>query len=157
MTKQSLAFFSLAVLALVASNPSYAAMEPDNVAAVVSRAAAECRSMGGQPNTDAVLTVDDLNGDGGEDWIVDFSKFGCAGSANPFCGSGGCSLQIFLWSSGSTWRSVFDDVVQQYRLMRVQGRRGIEISSRGGACGKSSAQTCRKTYIFGPKGLIAAR
>lgn len=157
MTRKFLALLSLGVSVLFASNTCYAAMEPDNVAAVVSRAAAECRSMGGQPNTGAVLSVDDLNGDGGEDWIVDFSKFDCSGSANPFCGSAGCSLEIFFWSSGSTWRSVFDGVVQQYRLMRVQGRRGIEISGRGSACGKSNAQTCRKTYIFGPKGLIAAR
>ncbi len=155
MITKLLALLALAGSVLFAANVSYAAMEPDNVAAVVSRAAAECRSMGGQPNADAVLTVDDLNSDGGEDWIVDFSKFGCSGSTNPFCGSAGCSLHIFLWSSGSTWRSVFDDVVQQYRLTRMQGRRGIEISRRGSACGKSNAQTCRKTYIFGPKGLIA--
>jgi hypothetical protein len=157
MTKKLLALLSFAIFVLSASHTSYAAMEPDNVAAVVSRAAAECRGMGGQPNTDAMLSVDDLNGDGGEDWIVDFSKFGCSGGANSFCGSAGCSLQIFFWSSGSTWRSVFDGVVQQYRLLRVQGRRGIEMSGRGNACGKSNAQTCRKTYIFGAKGLIASR
>lgn len=155
MTKKIFALLFLAVYALFASNISHAAEEPDNVAAVVSRAAAECRSMGGQPTTEAVLAVDDFNGDGAEDWIVDFSKFGCSGAANPFCGSAGCSLQIFLWSSGSTWRSVFDGVVQQYRLVRVQGRRGIEMSGRGSACGKSNAQTCRKIYVFGPKGLIA--
>ena len=45
--------------------------------------------MDGQPNTDAVLTVEDLNGDGGEDWIADYSKLKCEGGVNPLCGSGG--------------------------------------------------------------------
>ena len=155
--KRRLALLVIAGCAVVASSSVRAAMEPDNVAAVVSQAAAECKTMGGRPDTEAMLTVDDLNGDGGEDWIVDFSKLRCDGSANPFCGSGGCSLQIFLWSAGDAWKSVFDDVVQQYRLTRVQGRRGIEITSRGDACGRSNTRTCRKLYIFGRSGLNPAR
>jgi hypothetical protein len=157
MIKMLLALSVIAAFSIVASSSCYAAMEPDNVAAVVNQAAAECRKAGGRPNTEAMLTVDDLNGDGGEDWIIDFSKLRCAGSPNPFCGSGGCSLQIFLWSSGSTWRSVFDELVQQYRLTRIQGRRGIELTLRGKACGRTSAQTCRKRYIFVRTGLTAAR
>ena len=147
----ALMFSTVSLLSL--PSLTHAAEEPDNVAAVVQRAAAECTSMGGQPDTEAMLSVDDLNGDGGEDWIVDFAKLNCAGAPNPFCGSGGCSLQIFFWSGGSTWKSVLDDLVQQYRLTRVQGRRGIEIVRRGPACGKSNAQTCRQTYVFGRTGL----
>jgi hypothetical protein len=150
----------LALLSLIAGllffpSLSHAAEEPNNVAAVVKGAADDCRSMGGQPNTEAMLSVDDLNGDGGEDWIVDFAKLRCAGAPNPFCGSGGCSLQIFFWSGGSRWKSVFDDLVQQYRLTRAGGRRGIEIVRRGTDCGKSSSATCRQTYTFGRAGLTA--
>ena len=155
MATKFLALILSAVCLLSFPSLSHAAEEPDNVAALVQRAAAECRSLGGQPNTGAMLSVDDLNGDGGEDWIVDFAKLRCAGAANPFCGSGGCSLQIFFWSGGSAWKSVFDDLVQQYRLTQVQGRRGIEIARRGTACGKSNAETCRQTYIFGRAGLAA--
>jgi hypothetical protein len=157
MIKMLLALVALALCVLGASKACYAAVEPDNVAAVLSRAADECRQMGGRPNTDAMLSVNDLNGDGGEDWILDFSKLACEGSTNPFCGSGGCSLQIFLWSSGSTWKSVFDDVVQRYRLMRVQGRRGIEMTFGGSACGRTNARPCRRLYIFGRTGLTPAR
>ena len=140
--------------AIVLAEYAYAAMEPDNVIEVVSQAAAECRSMGGRPNTEAMLSVDDLNGDGGEDWIIDFSKLRCAGSPNPFCGSGGCSLQIFLWSQGSVWISVFDGVVQKYRLLRFQQRRAIELTMRGEGCEKSKAGVCHRRFFFGSTALV---
>lgn len=157
MSKRVVVLGVLLGCALIAVHFAHAAEEPDNVAAVVKQAADDCRSMGGQPNSDAVLTVDDLNGDGGEDWIVDFSKFRCKGSPNPFCGSGGCSLQIFLWSSGSVWKSVFDDIVQKYRLIRVQQRRAIEITVGGEACSKSGTSTCRRILLFGRKDLVPVR
>ena len=121
-------------------------MEPDNVAAEVRQATEDCRAIGGRPNADAMLKVDDLNGDGGEDWIVDFSKLRCAGATNPFCGRGGCSLQIFLWTGGSEGTRVFDEIVQSYRLTRVNGRRAVAINMGGSACGKPNYQTCAKTY-----------
>ena len=60
--------------------------------------------MDGQPNTDAVLTVEDLNGDGGEDWIADYSKLKCEGGVNPLCGSGGCSLAAF--DGATSWTAM---------------------------------------------------
>ena len=143
---------SLALLA-----PVRAAMEPDNVAAQVRDAAKMCREMGGTPNTDAMLTVDDLNGDGGEDWIVDYKKLQCAGTPNPFCGSGGCALQIFLWSSGSNWTKVFDDTVQTNHFAKARGHRVLEVKFGGSACGKTNYQNCPKTYRFERGGLFPAK
>jgi hypothetical protein len=143
---------SLALLA-----PVFAAMEPDNVAAEVEDAAKSCREMGGAPNTDAMLKADDLNGDGAEDWIVDYKKLQCAGTPNPFCGSGGCMLQIFLWSGGSTWTKAFDDTVQSYRFINSGGQRALEVKFSGSACGKVNAQSCPKTYRFQRGNLVPVK
>jgi hypothetical protein len=150
-----LALVGAAALAL--AGPAHAAMEPDNVAEEVARAAEECRALGGRPNTEAMLTVDDLNGDGGEDWIVDFAKLRCAGATNPFCGTGGCSLQIFLWSNGSTWKSAFDELVRSYRLTKTGGRRTLEVTMGGSACDKPNYQTCNMRYLVQRGGIVPAR
>src|SRR5262249_41491303 len=72
--------------ACLGSSSAGAAEPPYNVAGAVAQAAQACKDMDGQPNTDAVLTVEDLNGDGGEDWIADYSKLKCEGGVNPLCG-----------------------------------------------------------------------
>lgn len=108
-----------------------AAMEPDNVAAQVRDAAQIYGEMGGTLNIDAMLTVDDLNGDGGEDWIVDYKNLQCGGIPNPFCGSGGCSLQIFLWSGGPNWTMAFDETVRTYRFAKARGQRVLEVKFGG--------------------------
>ena len=76
---------------------------PDNVVAAVADAVQQCKDAEGTPNADAVLSVDDVNGDGGEDWIVDYAKLTCDGGINPMCGSGGCTLQIYLWDGATAW------------------------------------------------------
>ena len=87
-----------------------AAEPPDNVAEAIAEAARACKNMEGTPNTDAVLKVEDLNGDGGEDWIADYSKLKCEGGLNPLCGSAGCTLQIYFWDGGTAWSEAAHDV-----------------------------------------------
>ena len=71
-----------------------AAEPPDNVAAEIADAVQSCKDLEGKPNADAVLKVEDVNGDGGEDWIADYAKLKCEGGTNPLCSSIGCTLQI---------------------------------------------------------------
>ena len=52
---------------------AHAAGPPDNVEAEVNDAVQSCKDLEGKPNADAVLKVEDVNGDGGEDWIADYS------------------------------------------------------------------------------------
>jgi hypothetical protein len=137
--------------------PVRAAMAPDNVAAEVAEAAKACRDSGGKPNTEAMLRVDDLNGDGGEDWIVDYAKLDCAGAINPFCGSSGCSLSIYFWSGGSTWRKAFDDLVRSYRFRTVRGARVLEVHYGGAACGRVNAEDCRKMFRVQRTGIVPMR
>ena len=147
-------------VAIGAAAPVSAATEPDIVLDEVRKAERQCREMDGRPHKGPnFLRVQDLNGDGGEDWILDYTRFECRGAIPPqlFCGSGGCSLQIFLWSGGSTWRLALDELVQSYRVTKVDGKPALELGLGGATCGKANFQTCRRNYLFRDGRLVPAR
>jgi hypothetical protein len=123
-----------------------AATPPDNVAAAVAEAEQACKQLTGMPNTEAVLTVEDLNGDGGEDWIVDFAKMKCDGGSNPLCGGGGCTLQIYFWDGDVAWDVVFEDIVKAYKFSKSGGKRLMHVTTPGTPCNKPVEQTCTYTY-----------
>lgn len=139
-----IAFAALALCLLAAG--AHAAVPPDNIEAVLAEAAQVCKELNGQPNTDAVLKVEDLNGDGGEDWIVDFAKFECEGSTNPLCGSGGCTLQIYFWDGAASWDLVFEDLVQSYKFGNSGGKPMLYVITPGTPCNKPVAETCQYNY-----------
>jgi len=85
---------SLLVLSAVAG--ARASEPPDNVAAAVADAERQCKDLDGTPNSNAVLSMRDVNADGGEDWIADYAKLNCEGGLNPMCNADGCLLQIYL-------------------------------------------------------------
>jgi hypothetical protein len=125
---------------------AHAAQAPDNVEQEVAEAAQSCKDLDGTPNADAVLRVDDVNGDGGEDWIADYSKLGCDGGINQMCGDDGCILQIFLWNGAAAWNLAFDEPVKSYKFVKRGGKRLLQVVMAGSACDKPSGATCRLTY-----------
>jgi len=137
--------------------PAAAADMPAEVVHAVGEAEQYCRGEGGTPRQDAGFSrVLDLNGDGGEDWILDFSKFHCVGSIppEPYCGSGGCSLIIFVWKEGSAWAQAFDGVAQKYRLLKSKPGFRLEVFVAGNICGRIDAQSCREVYGFRGSDLV---
>jgi hypothetical protein len=137
----------VALLALAAAvAPARAAEPPDNVAEAISEAERACKDTNGTPNADAVLTVKDLNGDGGEDWLADYAKFKCEGGINPLCGTAGCTLQIYFWDGETAWDVVFEDLVQSYKFGESGGKRMLYVTTSGVPCNKPVAETCKYTY-----------
>ena len=102
--------------------------------------------MNGVPNTEVVLKVDDLNGDGGEDWIADYSKLKCEGGINPLCSSAGCTLQLYFWDGETAWDVLFEDLVQSYKFANSGGERMFYVTTSGLPCNKPVEQTCQYTY-----------
>jgi hypothetical protein len=141
-----LAAASAASLLYLARVPAHAAEPPDNVAEAIAEAARACKEADGKPNTDAVLTVEDLNGDGGEDWIADHAKMKCEGGINPLCGSAGCTLQIYFWDGGTGWDVVFEDLVRSYKFGKSGGKRMLYVTTSGVPCNKPVAETCKYNY-----------
>ena len=141
-----------------AAAPARAAMEPDIVLAEVRKAEQQCREMDGRPHKGPnFLRVQDLNGDGGEDWVLDFAKMDCAGAPHPFCGSGGCSLQIYFWAGGGRWSLVLDELVQAYRFTGSGTARRLRVKLGGSACGRVNAASCDRTYRLERARVVPAR
>ena len=134
-----------------------AAEPPDNVAEALDEAARACKDLNGVPNTDAVLKVEDLNGDGGEDWIADYAKFKCEGGINPLCGNGGCTLQIYLWDGETAWDLLFEDLVQSYKFGKSGGKPMLYVTTPGTPCNKPAAETCQYTYRLDKDAIVPVK
>lgn len=134
------------LLVLSAMVWAHAAEPPENVLAAVAGAERQCRDLDGTPDSNAVLGVNDVNGDGGEDWIVDFAKFECKDGINPMCGSGGCGLQIYLWDGATAWNLAFDETVRRYKFGKSGGKPVLTVTFAGAACDRPNAKSCTVTY-----------
>lgn len=107
-----------------------AAEPPDNVQAEVAEAVQSCKDLEGTPNADAVLSLDDLNGDVGEDWIVDYAKLKCEGGINQMCGANGCTLQIFLWGRRHRLELGVRGACAQLQIRQEQGQARVAGRAR---------------------------
>jgi hypothetical protein len=123
-----------------------AAEPPDNIAEAIAEAARACKDMDGTPNTDAVLKTEDLNGDGGEDWIADYAKMKCEGGINPLCSDAGCTIQIYFWDGEASWDVVFEDFVRSYKFGKSGGKRMLNVTTSGLPCNKPVTETCKYNY-----------
>jgi hypothetical protein len=147
-----------ALLVLSAAlGPARAAGPPDNVAEAISDAERACKDTNGTPNADAVLKVDDLNGDGGEDWLADYAKFKGDGGTHPLCGTAGCTLQIYFWDGDTAWDLLFEDLVKGYKFGKSGGKRMLYITTSGVPCNKPVSQTCEYTYRLDKDAVVPVK
>jgi hypothetical protein len=136
---------------------SLAADYPDVVKAAIEDARKQCVEVEGKPGAgDAMVSVADLDGNGREDWVLDFGKLECDGAATLFCGTGGCTLQIYLWQGGSEWKLAFDDNVRAWKRIKVGGKPGLLFHLHGSACNRVGYYDCRQTFVF-DKGTLRPR
>jgi hypothetical protein len=137
--------------------PAKSAEPPDNVVEAIKAAEQSCRDMDGTPDAEAVLTVDDLNGDGGEDWLADYSKLKCEGGINPLCGSAGCTLQIYLWDGETSWDLLFEDIVQSYKFGKSGGKPMLYVTTSGLPCNKPASETCQWSYRLEKDAIVPVK
>jgi hypothetical protein len=89
----------------------------------------------------------DINGDGRKDYILDYSKFQC-GESFSFCGSAGCSMQVFASLKDGTYKNVWDDNVRDVQFARVKGRPAMILLLHGSVCGRVGAARCGLTLFW---------
>ena len=91
---------------------------PPEVQKALHYANDECTAQGGSDVTFAPGTVRviDLNGDGRDDYIVNFGDTKCTGLRTfaVFCGTGGCLMDILVTLPNGKVRPVFDGYVRSY-------------------------------------------
>jgi hypothetical protein len=124
---------------------AYAEDPPEEIAETIAEAAEVCRAQGGKPETTEALRGDDLNADGGSDWIADYAKIKCEGGANPACNPNGCMLQLYFWN-GDGWDKVFEDFVKGYKFSSSGKTRTMHVTTAGTPCNKPAEETCSYNY-----------
>lgn len=92
------------------------------------------------------ITRRDVNGDGKEDYILDYGHYSCGGSHN-FCGSGGCSMAIYVSRDGGHVMAM-DDLVRDIHFKTIGGRPAMLLGLHGSACGKMGAAACGTTLYW---------
>lgn len=113
-----------------------------------------CRHMQGIPDSEALLSMEDVNGDGGEDWIVDFAKLKCEGGINPLCGGGGCTLQIYFWDGEASWDLKFEDLVKSYKFGKTGDKPVLHVTTPGTPCNKPVDETCEYNYRLEKEAVV---
>lgn len=112
-----------------------------------------CREFGGKarfaaagPTEPPFETRIDLNGDGVEDYILDYQGLSCDSAKDEFinpgmCGSAGCLIAIFI-SGPRGYAAVPAGTVQAWRLVRTAQPPRMRVELHGDACGRIGADTC---------------
>ena len=95
------------------------------------------------------VTQMEINGDGINDYILDYGKFVC-GSADQsyFCGTAGCLMQVFVSLPDGAFTKVLDENVRDLRFARVKGRPAMLLGLHGGKCGRAGADPCGVTLYW---------
>ena len=88
-----------------------------------------------------------MNGDGGEDWIVDYSKLKCDGGINQMCERRRLhACRSFCGTARHAWNLAFDETVKSYKFVKRGGKRLLQVVMAGSACDKPASATCHLTY-----------
>lgn len=148
MRLRSHAAFITALSLLVPSTaPAKAPANPKaEIAKVLTRQLKSGFSHHSQAEIKAAIEPVDINGDGIQDYAVNFTSFGSA-----WCGTGGCRYQLWLGRKSGLPIRVFD---RQMRDLTIE-RRGRQIvfvfDFHGSHCGGFGAEACPGEFAWNAK------
>lgn len=135
---------------------------PREVQAIFDGYKAQCLQAGGKfvPDLAGFARPVEVTGDGKADWVVEDSAFECrvsqaqmdAGNypetGSGFCGTAGCQLTI-LGSGRKGLAPIFQGNLRDWKVVELGGgRKGIETSVHGSACGGFGAEVCMETLAW---------
>lgn len=129
--------------------PPFKAMDyPIDIRRALSYGPEECRRQGGTKATFAPDTVQkiDLTGDGVDDYIVSFRNTECAGALAVYCGTAGCTTDIYVTLPNGRQRMVFSMRVWNIDILPGEGARTLRFDLHGSYCGKSGSSECQKEH-----------
>ena len=86
----------------------------------------------------------DLTGSKRADYIVDFENLGCSTFESIYCGTGGCTHNIYVTTRTGTVRRIFSGRVRAYWISKAAGPKTITFDLHGSFCGKAGVYACRK-------------
>ena len=130
-------------LSIVAFAFSIGAAMAEDLPAAVQKAIAEnrrgCKTVAIEKG---FITRKDINGDGRPDFVLDYESFICNGDRRWFCGSLGCTTQVFASLPNGAYAKVLDGIFKRIDFRDVQGRPAIIVGYPGFSCGKDPTEVC---------------
>jgi len=91
----------------------------------------------------------DVNGDGVDDYILDYGEFVCGTSQTFYCGSAGCLTQVFASLPKGKYIRVLNENVRDLRFgYDVKGRPEMLLRLHGSFCGRIGALPCGATLLW---------
>lgn len=95
----------------------------------------------------------DVDGDATEDLLIDYAGLTCDGSL-PFCGSGGCTQEIWLADPQGGYRLLVSSLIEEI-VLPAPG--AVLLLLDGAACGFAGAERCERTYAVRNGQLVLKR
>jgi hypothetical protein len=130
-------------LVLLLATPALAVKWPAPIAAAIAERAKSCTEAGGKlAAPEKAIRRLDLDGDGRDDFILDDRRLACSKGAPGWCGSGGCSMEVFLSSAAGGLKSVLTEFGSGYSV-KTSGRGPVvTFKTREGAVAYRFAEGC---------------
>jgi hypothetical protein len=94
------------------------------------------------------MTRRDINSDGIEDFILDYSHLLCGEMSGYYCGSAGCLTQVFVSLSAGKFAKVLDENVRGIKFTTLHGRPAMLLGLHGSACDRIGAAPCNVTLYW---------
>jgi hypothetical protein len=102
------------------------------------------------------VTEIDINADGVKDYVLDYGKFICGNSSTYFCGTAGCTTQVFASLPGGGYVKALDENVRDIKFRTVKGRPAMILDLHGSMCGRVGAAQCGMTLYWNGAEFSAA-
>lgn len=149
MRRIPIAVFAV-MLPLFALAPQVAAKASVNpkgeVAKVLTRQLKSGYSRHSQAEILAAIQPVDINGDGIQDYQVNFTVFGSA-----WCGTGGCRYQLWLGRKSGVPLRVFDRQMRDLVIEKRASRTVFVFDFHGSHCGGFGAEACPGEFVWNAK------
>ena len=128
---------------LASTAPALAAEWPGPVAEAVKEREAFCAGEGGKLADPAkAIRRLDLDGDGQDDFILDDGRLRCSKGLPGWCGSGGCSMEVFLSGAQGGLKSVLTELGSGYEVKKSGKGHLVTFRTRDGAATYRFAEGC---------------
>jgi hypothetical protein len=128
---------------LALAMPASAAEWPGPVAEAVKERQEFCTGEGGRlAAPEKAIRRLDLDGDGRDDFILDDGRLTCSKGAPGWCGSGGCSMEVFLSGTKDGLKSVVTHLGAGYAVKKSGRGHRVTFRTRDGAVTYRFADGC---------------